>query len=153
MTGPSGTFPLVEYNATCQNMIEPPVCQGVYPVSNRIATSLPCQHATVFATSTYAMCHPYNGDTCHPLTGPIPIVRHITFHVSSPRVATSAVQLVQSACHLTLYGLYSHPFFFAYLGFRTECNIFRIRSSFHEVNIWMESGRRDRRNDIGFFRF
>jgi hypothetical protein len=42
------------------------------------ATSLPCHHATVSATSACATCHPYSGDTCHPLTGPIPVVRHIT---------------------------------------------------------------------------
>jgi hypothetical protein len=59
---------------------------------------------------------------------------------------------IQSACHVALYGLYSHPFF-ACLGFRTKCDIFRIRIPFDEVNIWSKSGRRDRRNGTGFVRF
>jgi hypothetical protein len=143
MTGPHGTFPLVEYDATCQHKIEPPVCRGVCPVSNRTAMSLPCQHAIVSATSACATCHPYSGDTCHPLTGPIPVVCHITYHVSSPGDSTSSVWM---------YSLYSQPAmwtvrtvqsppFFTYLGFQTECDIFRIRSPFDKVNIWMESGR------------
>jgi hypothetical protein len=141
MTGPRGTFPLAEYDATCQQRIEPPVCRGVCPVNNCTAMSLPCQHATVSATSACATCHPYSGDTCHPLTGPIPVIHHITCHVSSPGAATSVVRPVQSACHMALYRLYSHPFFFSCLGFRTECDIFRIQSPFDEVNIWPESGR------------
>jgi hypothetical protein len=52
-------------------------------------------------------------------------VRHITCHVSSPGVATSPVRPVQSACHVALYGLYSHPppLFFSLFGFsdRTRC--------------------------------
>jgi hypothetical protein len=43
--------------------------------------------------------------------------------------------------------------FFACLGFRTERDIFRIRSPFDEVNIWPESRRRDGRNGIGFVGF
>jgi hypothetical protein len=43
--------------------------------------------------------------------------------------------------------------FFACLGFRSECDIFRIRHPFDEVNIWPESGRRDGRNGVGFVEF
>jgi hypothetical protein len=111
MTGPRGTSPFVKNDAMCQTMIHPRVCRGVCLVSNRTTMSLPCQHATVSAMSACATCHPYSGDTCHPLTSPIPVVHHITCHVSSPGASTSVVRLVQSACHVALYGLYSHPFF------------------------------------------
>jgi hypothetical protein len=43
--------------------------------------------------------------------------------------------------------------FFACLPFRTERNILLIWSSFDEVNIPSESGRRDRRNGVGFVGF
>jgi hypothetical protein len=43
--------------------------------------------------------------------------------------------------------------FFACFPFRTEHDIFSIRTPFDEVNIPLESGRRDRRNDTGFVRF
>ena len=79
----------------------------------------------------------------------------ITCHVSLPKATTSVVRP---------YGLYNHPatwhctdcivtHFFACLGFRTERDIFRIRSPFDEVNIWPKSGRQDRRNGVGFVGF
>jgi hypothetical protein len=52
-----------------------------------------------------------------------------------------------------LYGLHSQQFFFACLTFRTECDIFSIRTPFDKVNIPLESGRRDGRNGIGFVAF
>jgi hypothetical protein len=52
-----------------------------------------------------------------------------------------------------LYGLHSQQFFFACLTFRTECDIFSIRTLFDKVNIPPESGRRDGRNGVGFVAF
>jgi hypothetical protein len=111
MTGPRGTFPLAEYDATCQHRIGPPVCRVVSSVLPRhCPVSMPlCLPRQPVVTLTVV--------TCHPLTGPIPVVRHITYHVSSPGAATSPVWPVQSACHVALYGLYSHPFFFCLFGF------------------------------------
>ena len=108
MTGPRGTSPLAENNATCRALDGPHVCHVPCPLS----LYLPSQPANVIpATSACATCHPYSGDTCHPLTGLIPIVRQITCHVSSPGASTSSIRHVQSTCHMALYGLYSHPFF------------------------------------------
>jgi len=44
---------------------------------------------------------------------------------------------------------YEHQVF-AFLGFQTKRDIFRIQSSFDKVNIWLESGRWDGRNGISF---
>jgi hypothetical protein len=44
-------------------------------------------------------------------------------------------------------------FFFACLTYRTERDIFSIRSPFDKVNIPPESGRRDGRNGTGFVAF
>jgi hypothetical protein len=68
--------------ATYQTLIHLPVCRGVFPVSNRTTTCLP-RHCPVSvchvsATSAYATCHPYSGDTCHPLTGP----NHLSYSLS-----------------------------------------------------------------------
>jgi hypothetical protein len=117
----------------------------------RTATSLPCQHATVSATSACATCHPYPGDMCHPLTGTNPC-----------RTPPHLPRVITRSCHIscmtytvilprgTVRTVQSPIFFFACLGFRTECDIFRIRCPFDEVNIWPESGRRDGCNGIGF---
>jgi hypothetical protein len=115
MTGPHCTMLFTRTDATCQQLTGPLVCQVV----NSVLPRHPCQHATVSATSAYATCHPYSGDMCHPLIGPVPVVCHITYHVSSPGAATSVVRPIQSACHVALYRLYSRPFFFffACLGF------------------------------------
>jgi hypothetical protein len=139
--------------ATCRASIGPCICH----VPCHLSPYLPSQLADVIhATSACAMCHPYNGDTCHPLTSPtVPVVCSFTCHVSSPDAATSVVRP---------YGLYSQPAtwhctdctvtrFFVCLGFRIECDVFRIRSPFDEVNIWSESGRRDGRNGVGFVGF
>jgi hypothetical protein len=143
------------------------------------AQSLPCQRCHL---SPYLRSHcPVSAATCHRTCAvtalsalprhlltciPVPrvthrlvqlsAVRHITCHVSSPGVATSPVRPVQSACHVALYGLYSHPPpppFFHCLGFRTERDVFRIRSPLDEADIWPESGRRDGRNGAGFVGF
>jgi hypothetical protein len=153
MTGPRGTSTTNQKLPLVEHLIHPCVCH----VPCHLSPYLPSQPADVIhATSACATCHPYSGDTCHPLTGPtVPVILSITCHMSSPEAATSAVRP---------YGLYSQPatwhctdctvtHFFACLGFRTECDIFRIRSPFDEVNIWPESGRRDRRNGTGFVRF
>jgi hypothetical protein len=71
----------------------------------RAPMSLPCQHATVSATSSCTTCHPYSGDTCHPLTSPIPVILHITCCMSSLGASTSNVRPVHSSCHVALYGL------------------------------------------------
>jgi hypothetical protein len=156
MTRPRGTSPFIENDATCQALIHPPACH----IPCHLSSYLPSQPANVIhATSAYATCHPYSGDTCHPLTGPtVPVICSITCHVSSPEAAMSAVRP---------YDLYSQPtmwnctdctdctitHFFACLGFRTECDIFHIRSPFDEVNIWPESRRRDEHNGASFFGF
>jgi hypothetical protein len=76
--------------------------------------------------------------SCHvSLYGPV--------HVSLYGPATSAsVQTVRTA---------QSAIFFACLTFRTERDIFSIRSPFDKVNIPPESGRRDGRNGIGFVAF
>jgi hypothetical protein len=142
--------------ATCRALDGPCICH----VPCHLSPYLPSQPTDIIhATLACAMCHPYSGDTCHPLTGPtVPILCSITYHMSSPEATMSAIWS---------YGLYSQPttwhcmdcmdytvtHFFACLGFRTECDIFRIRSPFDEVNIWPESGRRDRHNGAGFVGF
>jgi hypothetical protein len=121
MTGPRGTSTTNRRNAKCRMLTRPHISHVPYHLS----PYLPSHPADVIpATSVCATCHPYSGDTCHPLTGPtVPVVCHNTYHMSSPGAATSAIQ---STCHMALYGLYSHPLFFACFGFRTERDIFRI---------------------------
>ena len=85
---------------------------------------------------------------------PIPVFHHLPRVTSRGcHVSCTTVWPVQSACHVALYGLYSHPLFFACLPFRTEHDILLIRSPFDKVNIPPESGRRDGRNGIGFIAF
>jgi hypothetical protein len=137
----------------CRMMTHPRICH----VPCHLSPYLPSQPADVIpATSACATCHPYSGDTCHPLTGPIvcrmphqlPCVISRSCHI---------ICMVRTACTVslprgTVWTIQSSPFF-ACLGFRIECDIFRIRSPFDEVNIWMESGRRDGCNGTGFVRF
>jgi hypothetical protein len=139
-------------SAKCRMLTCPCACHLLSPTP-----VTPCQPDVSSATSACATCHPYSGDTCHPLIGPTvlscmltspatchlqELPHHLYGHtactVSLPR---GTVRTVQS----------SH--FFACLGFWTERDIFRIQSPFDEVNIWPESGRRDRRNGVGFVRF
>jgi hypothetical protein len=84
--------------------------------------------------------------TCHHPRLPHVIIRG--YHVTYMDRIVCTVSMTRG-----LYGLYSHPFFFTYLTFRTECDIFSIRSPFDKVNIPLESGRRDGRNGIGFIAF
>jgi hypothetical protein len=76
MTGPRGTSPFIENDATCRALIHPPVCHVPYHLS----PYLPSQPTDVIhAMSACATCHPYSGDTCHPLTGlNVPIICSIT---------------------------------------------------------------------------
>jgi hypothetical protein len=78
----------------------------------------------------------------------LPCVASWSCHVSCTDRTACTV-----SCHVSLYGLYSHPLFFACLPFRTERDILLIRSPFDEVNIPPESGRRDGRNGAGFVAF
>ena len=100
-------------------------------------------------------------DTCRILVMPrvlrmnLPRVASWLAHVSCmdmPRQlyehATSAVR----PCHVDCTDCTVIPFF-ACLTFRTERDIFSIRTPFDEVNIPPKSGRRDRRNGIGFVAF
>jgi hypothetical protein len=90
-------------------------------------------------------------DTCRILV--MPHVLCTVCHVSPPGWSTSAVRTCHVSCTDVprgLYGLYSHPPFFACLPFRTERDIFSIRTPFDEVNIPPKSGRRDGRNGTGF---
>jgi hypothetical protein len=88
--------------AKCQMLIGPCVCQ-VCPCHLYLPVTCPVSLPRVPATSACATCHPYSGDTCHPLIGPtVPVVCHITCHVSSPGAATSSVSVRP-------YGLYSQP--------------------------------------------
>jgi hypothetical protein len=121
---------------TCQTLVHP----LVYHVLVLSACHCTC-HISLL-TSFRATCHPYSGDTCHPRTGP----NHLLYALSS---ATCHLQMLPHnlyscmACTVSLprglYGLYSHPLFFTCLDFRSECDIFRIRRPFDEVNIWTES--------------
>jgi hypothetical protein len=92
--------------------------------------------------------------TCHLLVMPRVIIR--ICHVSYSGTATSPVR----TCHVSTvrtatwqYGLPSQHQIFACLTFRTERDIFSIRTPFDEVNIPPESGRRDGRNGTGFVAF
>jgi hypothetical protein len=104
--------------ATCRALIRPCACH----VLCHLSPYLPSQPADVIpATSACATCHPYSGDTCHPLTGPtVPVVlpHHLPCVITrSCHVICTVVRPVQSACHVALYGLYSHPLFFCLFGF------------------------------------
>jgi hypothetical protein len=116
MTGPRGTFPLAKYDATCQALVRPPVCRGVSSVLPHHSPVSLCHYIchVSLLTSSRATCHPYSGDTCHPRTGPVAcrMPHHLPRVFSrSCHIICMVVQPVQSAFHVALYGLYSHPFF------------------------------------------
>jgi hypothetical protein len=170
MTGPRGTLTnqpnMPRVNAdwpTCLPRQLPYCHVTVLPV---IPAVLPCQPATSAADVTRATCHPYSGDTCHLWIGPtVPVRPNLPATCHSPGAAMCHLPLDlpcvtctdRTVCTVSmtrgLYGLYSHPIFFACLTFRTERDIFSIRSPFDKVNIPPESGRRDGRNGIGFVAF
>jgi hypothetical protein len=115
-----------------------------------------------------AMCHPSSGDTCHLGIGPTvrPNVQifltHVVSwccHVSPSGFTTSPVRTCHISvwtCHVSVRTDYMDctvSNFFACLTFRTECDIFSIRSPFDKVNIPPELGRRDGHNGIGFVAF
>jgi hypothetical protein len=66
MTMPHGTFPLVEYDTTCQALDGP----RIYHVPCHLSPSHHCTCSVSLLTSSHATCHPYSGDTCHAQTGP-----------------------------------------------------------------------------------
>jgi hypothetical protein len=116
MTGLRGTFPLAKYDATFRALVHPPVYQGVNSIlPHHCPVSLcHCIYHVSLLTSSRATCHPYSGDTCHPQTGPVAC--HTPYHLPcvfsrSFHVICTAIRPLQSACHVALYGLYSHPFF------------------------------------------
>jgi hypothetical protein len=168
MTGPCGTSKPTKV-AKCQSlMVHMPAMLSLsyYPVCHvchclcvstsalprQLLTSpVPCVTLTVVTCVTPGLVQlstrtPNHPAMCHLLELP---------HVTSwgCHVICTSVRPVQSSCHVALYGLYSHPIFFFCLAFRTERDIFCIRSPFDEVNIPSESGRRDGRNGIGFVAF
>jgi hypothetical protein len=153
MTGPHGTFPTNQTLPLVECRIGPCICHVPYHLSRY----LPSQPADIIhTTSSCATCHPYSGDMCHPLTGPtVPVICSITYHVSSPKAATSDVWS---------YDLYSQPttwhytdcivtHFFCLFGFLDIMRYLSHTEPFDEVNIWPESDRRDRHNGIGFVIF
>ena len=106
----------------------------------------------------------------------LPVVTRVTSALVHPYA-----QMFKSYCHVSLLGsaMCHHPelprhfchisirtchvsvctdciinnYFFACLTFRTECDIFSIRTLFDIKIIPLESGRRDGRNGVGFIRF
>jgi hypothetical protein len=118
------------------------------------------------------MCHPFSGDMCHLSIGPTvrPFIQNCMqrvtpwcCHVSSSEAAMCHIlelphQLYRPTmsavrtCHMDCTNYTVIPFF-ACLNFRTERDIFSIRTPFDKVNIPPESRRRDRRNGIGFVAF
>jgi hypothetical protein len=136
-----------------------------------------CQPATSAADVTHAMCHPFNGDTCHLGIGPtarrkcqisLTRVAFRCYHVSCTEPATCHPLVIlrhlygPATCCRTdlprvLYGLYgqvqSASQNFACLARQTECDIFSIRTPFDIKIIPPESGRRAGRNGVGFVGF
>jgi hypothetical protein len=163
-TGPRGTLTNQPKHATCQSSIGPRA-RAVLPCQFATSASVLSRHsATSAADVTHATCHPYSGDTCHLGIGPVR-----TPNRTRVKSAATCHLLELATCHL--YGpatsAYRHATvsvrtdctdctvnnFFACLTYRTECDIFSIRSPFDKVNIPPESGRRDGRNGIGFVAF
>jgi hypothetical protein len=127
--------------------------------------------------SSRAMCHPSCGDTCHLGIGPTvrPKVQicltHVvswgchmlpvqTCHVSHVRTChmspVRTFHVIIRTCHVSVRTDctdYTVNNFLACLTFRTECDIFSIRTSFDKVNIPPKSGRRDGCNGVGFVAF
>jgi hypothetical protein len=121
-----------------RQLLTSPVPRVTLPVVTRVTSGLVQRTPKV----------PNLPDTCHSLElprvlyGPAMCLSVRTCHVSC------------TDCHTYgLYGLHSQHFFFACLTFRTECDIFSIRTPFDKVNIPPESGRRDGRNGVGFVGF
>jgi hypothetical protein len=96
-------------------------------------------------------------DTWHPQIGPRVLTPFASYRtLVTPRfdnhqpTKTCHITTLRSyfsvrSCHVRLYGLYDwynqHLFFFACLAWRTDRDIFFIRSPFDKVNIPPESGR------------
>jgi hypothetical protein len=123
------------------------------------------------------MCHPVSGDTCHLDIGPtacqkcqISMTRVASWrrHMSCTESATSLYRIYHitvrnlprhctesATCHCTDVPrvLPSQHQIFACLTFRTERDIFSIRTPFDIKIIPPESGRRDERNGTGFIAF
>jgi hypothetical protein len=106
-------------------------------------------------TSDTSNCTPNRPNlpaTCHSLELPHVIctdlprvtVRNLPRQLYGPATSAHDTWTVRTA---------QSAIFFACLTFRTERDIFSIRSPFDKVNIPPESGRRDRRNGIGFVAF
>jgi hypothetical protein len=101
-----------------------------------------------WATCLHIICH--QPDTCQ-----LPI-RHPATNKNLPHHHRTVVRPVRP-CHVRPYGLYglvqSASNIFACLAWRTDRDIFSIRTPFEKVNIPPESGRRDRRNGTVFVAF
>jgi hypothetical protein len=164
------------YNQPKHDTCQPPIgprSRAVLPhqlstsitvLPSQLATSiavLPSRLATSADDVTRAMCHPYSGDTCHLEIGPTvrPNVQICLPHVITQGFHITCTDLPRQCTDMPcqhpygLYGLHSQQFFFAYLTFRIERDIFSIRSPFDKVNIPLESGRQGRRNGVGFVGF
>jgi hypothetical protein len=120
----------------------PRVCHRTFPVTCR-CHPVPRVTLTVVTRVTHRLVQlythtPHHPAMCHFQELPRQLYGRTACTISMP---CGTVRTIQSS-----------PFF-AYLGFQTERDIFRIRSPFDELNIWTESGRRDRRNVTGFVRF
>ena len=101
------------------------------------------------------MCHPVSGDTCHLNIGPTACQK---CQISMTRVASWRCHMSctkSATCHCTDVPrvLPSQHQNFACLTFRTERDIFSIRTPFDIKIIPPESGRRDGRNGTGFIAF
>jgi hypothetical protein len=126
-----------------------------------IPVVLLCQPAMSPADVTHATCHPYSGDTCHLGIGPAvrPYAQNCLTRVVSWRCHVYPVR----TCHVSVWTCHvsvrtdcmdcTVNNFFACLTYRTERDIFSIRSPFDKVNIPPESGRRDGHNGTGFVAF
>jgi hypothetical protein len=83
------------------------------PCTNRTLSACHCTCHVSLLTSSCATCHPYSGDTCHPLTGPITCCMPLSPTMCHLQMLPH--HLYCTACTVSLprglYGLYSHPFF------------------------------------------
>jgi hypothetical protein len=73
-------------------------------------------------------------------------------HLEQPHQLYGPTMSVVWTCHMDCMDYTVIPFF-SCLTFRTERDIFSIRTPFDKVNIPPESGRRDISNGIGFIAF
>jgi hypothetical protein len=132
-------------------------------LSDTVLHSVTCHIIPTSSHVIRATCHPSSGDTCHLWIGPsVRQKSKSACHMSLPEAATCHLY-GPATCHLyghatsasvrTVRTAQSTIFFFACLTFRTECDIFSIRTPFDKVNIPPESGRRDGRNGTGFVAF